>query len=730
MSDAQPTGERTGFGTLEGVFVPTLLTILGVIMYLRLGWVVGNAGLGLGVVIILIAFAITGATGLSLSSVVTNIRIGAGGAFSVISRSLGLEVAGSVGIPLYLAQSLAVAMYVFGFRAGWLYVFPDHPALVVDLVIFAALFGIASVSASFAFRTNYVVLAIIVGSLVSIAVAAATGSMSEPITWVGDFPGAPENDFGGASFWEVWAVFFPAATGILAGANLSGELRDPRRSIPRGTLGAMAVSLVIYLLLAVWMARSATIDELTRNYTAMIDLAAWGPAVVAGLLGATFSSALSSLVGAPRILQALAEQGVVPASDVLAAVDDGGEPRNASYLTAVIVVLALLLRDLNAIAPLITMFFLITYTMLNVVIVLEKRLGLVSFRPLLRVHGSVPLLGMVGCLFAMFIVNPAFALAAVVLVLGFYAYLTRRKLDAPGDDMRSGLFVALAEWAAKRASELQTDESFRAWKANILVPAEGSGELRGEFRLIHAIAHPKGSVKLVGVDTTGDPELREERLAGLAEDFRREGVFTSWTSLEAATLTAGVVTSMQALRGGFLKPNLVFLRRPTGEDATETFALLQAAAHRSGLGILLYAEHPRAGLGRRRHVRLWLEGGDDWALRMDLPNLDVATLVAYKLRESWEAELHVTAVVGSDEEAVPAQAFLNHLIAQARLTATPEVVLSPEGLAAAGRQVEPADLNILALPEQSDLDRIDRLVVHLGGACLAAHDSGRERAFA
>lgn len=730
MSDAQPTGERTGFGTLEGVFIPTLLTILGVIMYLRLGWVVGNAGLGLGVVIIVIAFAITGATGLSLSSVVTNIRIGAGGAFSIISRSLGLEVAGSVGIPLYLAQTLAVAMYVFGFRAGWLYVFPDHPSLVVDLVIFAALFGIASVSASFAFRTNYVVLAIIVASLVSIGIAAATGSMNEPITWVGDFPGAPENDFAGASFWEVWAVFFPAATGILAGANLSGELRDPRRSIPRGTLGAMALSLVIYLVLAVWLARSATTDELVENYTAMIDLAAFGPAVIAGLLGATFSSALSSLVGAPRILQALAEQGVVPGASVFASVDDRGEPRNATLLTAGIVVLALLLRDLNAIAPLITMFFLITYAMLNVVVVLEKRLGLVSFRPLLRVHWSLPVLGMVGCLFAMFIVNPAFALAAVVLVMGFYAYLTRRKLDAPGDDMRSGLFVAVAEWAAKRASELESGDSFRAWKANILVPAEASGELRGEFRLIHAIAHPKGSVKLVGIDTDGAPELREERLEGLAEDFRREGVFTTWTSLEAEDLHSGVVTSMQALRGGFMRPNLIFLRRNAEDVDPAAIQLLQRQAHESGLGVLLYADHPRAGLGRRRHVRLWLEGHDDWALRMDLPNLDVATLVAYKLRESWDAELHIAAVVADDDETAQARAFLDHLLGQARLSATTEVVHSPEGLVAAGDQVEPADLNILALPEQAELDRLDRLVDAFGGACLAAHDSGRERAFA
>ena len=128
--------ESKAFGTFSGVFAPTLLTILGVIMFLREGWVVGNAGLLGAWLIILIAFGITGFTGLSLSSITTNIRIGAGGAFSIISQSLGLEVGGSIGVPLYLSQALAVSMYIFGFRAGWLWIFPDHPALIVDLVTF------------------------------------------------------------------------------------------------------------------------------------------------------------------------------------------------------------------------------------------------------------------------------------------------------------------------------------------------------------------------------------------------------------------------------------------------------------------------------------------------------------------------------------------------------------------------------------------------------------------
>ena len=130
------------FGTFGGVFTPTLLTILGVIMYLRLGWVVGNAGLLGAWLIIVIAFMITLTTALSMSSITTNIRIGAGGAYAIISQSLGLEVGGSLGIPRYVSQGLAVTMYIFGFREGWLSIFPGHPAFLVDVIVFAVIYNL------------------------------------------------------------------------------------------------------------------------------------------------------------------------------------------------------------------------------------------------------------------------------------------------------------------------------------------------------------------------------------------------------------------------------------------------------------------------------------------------------------------------------------------------------------------------------------------------------------
>ena len=728
-------GEALGYGTLEGVFTPTLLTILGVIMYLREGWVVGNAGLGGAWLIILVAFAITGATAASLSSVATNVRIGAGGAFSVISQSLGLEAGGSIGIPLYVAQALAVALYVFGFRTGWLYLFPDHPALVVDLVVFAVLFVIAFVGPTLAFRVQYLILAIVLASLVSIGASVVDGGLSQPVEWFGRYPGAPETDFAGTSFWGVFAVFFPAATGILAGANLSGELRDPRRSLPVGTLGAIAVALVIYLVLAYWLARVATPSELTANYTIMIDRAFWGPAVLAGLLGATFSSALSSLVGAPRILQAIAEHGVVPGSGALARITRG-EPRNAVWLTGVIVLVALMLRDLNAIAPLITMFFLVTYTTINGVVLVEQGLGLASFRPQFRVPIVVPLVGALGCLLAMFVVNVLVGVLAVVLVLAFYAVLVRRRLRSPFDDVRSGLFRAIAEWAAKRVTLLRPSER-RTWKPNLLLPVHAPGEARGASAFVEALTWPRGSVQCIALPNgrLHSEGLREE-LDTLVAGLRERGVYASWTGVEGEPVGHGTVVAMQALQGSLFAPNTVLLRlgdgrREDGEPDDVDLLQIVEETERSSLGALILGEHARAGLGRQRRVALWIDDqSPHWELSMDLHNLDLAVLVGYTLTRNWGGSLDLLMVVGNPEDEGQARAYLQRLVAAARLPSDSGVHVFDGALEAAVETAPAADLALFTLRRRPDPELLRSLVERAGTSCLFVRDSGQESALA
>ncbi|MBT3322451.1 MAG: hypothetical protein HN392_09220 [Anaerolineae bacterium] len=274
------------FGMFAGVFTPTVLTILGAIMYLRTGWVVGNAGFGGAVIIILLAHVITVSTGLAVSSVVTNTRVGAGGAFAIISQSLGLEVGGSVGIPLFLAQSISIALYVLAFTESWLRIFPMHPEALVAILTFIAVFGIVYISAQFASKTQFIILGIVGFSLFSIVLASFpimgnTGLTETPIFWGG---------FRAANFWKTFAVFFPAVTGIMVGISMSGSLRKPRKDIPIGTMSAIGLTLFVYLALAFWLSRIATPEELINNTTLMVDKAFWGWAILAGMLEGLFSS--------------------------------------------------------------------------------------------------------------------------------------------------------------------------------------------------------------------------------------------------------------------------------------------------------------------------------------------------------------------------------------------------------------------------------------------------------
>lgn len=731
--DEQKQPKRKKFGTFAGVFTPTLLTVLGVIMYLREGWVVGNAGLFGAWVIILLAFTITICTGLSMSSITTNIRIGAGGAYSIIAQSLGIEVGGSLGIPLFVSQALAGTMYIFGFREGWLYIFPDHPPLAVDIVTFVVIFSIAYISTSFAFRIQYVIMAVIAVSLISIFGTFFTAAELQPVTWWGTFPGAPETNFQGANFWIVFAVFFPASTGIMAGANMSGDLENPRRAIPLGTMSAIAISLVIYMALAYWLSRMATMEELSSTYTIMIDRALWGPIVLAGLLGATFSSGLSSLVGAPRILQALGENGILPAGKWLAQVTPNGEPRKAMWLTGGIVLAALFLRDLNAIAPLITMFFLITYAMINVVVLIEQSLGLISFRPILKVPRIVPLIGALGCFFAMFIINPTFSLISLFVVIVFYGILIKRQLTNPFQDVRSGLFVSMAEWAAKRVAELPTAQE-RAWRPNLLIPVEYPSDIRGTFNFVRDITNPKGSVKLVGLARAilDNIEILNNTLPKLAQDFREEGIYSSATIIDAEEYGKGVLSGMQSLSGAFFRPNVLFLSLPSppDEEREAELKMIISRAKQSRLGVLLFVEHSRARLGRKHNINIWSrDQTPNWHLSMELGNLDLAILISYQINRDWHGKIKMVSAIREAENVEAAQQYLTNLINLARIPDA-DVLVGHSDLDSFIQNTPQADLNVFGLPDDIDFEFVRRMVEQTRSTCLFVRDSGEENALA
>ncbi|MFC1791797.1 Na-K-Cl cotransporter, partial [Gemmatimonadota bacterium] len=420
--------------TFGGVFTPSILTILGVIMYLRFGWVVGNVGLGGTLLIVTLSTSITFLTALSIAAIATDQRVRIGGAYYMISRSLGIEAGGAIGIPLFLAQGLSVALYTVGFAESVVQVFPVLNEKAVGLVTTVGVAALALRSARTAIRAQYFIMGAIGLSLLSLLFGGPVENT--PVEVATQASHTPE------SFWVVFAVFFPAVTGIMAGVNMSGDLENPGRSIPRGTFAAIGVGYIIYMALPILMVRWADAGALVSDPLVMKRMAFWGDAILLGVWGATLSSAVGSILGAPRVLQALARDRILPRGFHWLGTGSGPEdtPRAGTVVTMGLALAAVWFGDLNLIAPVLTMFFLTTYGVLNISAGVEKLLQSPSFRPLFKVHWSLSILGAAGCVAVMFLINALATVVAVLFVFAVFLWLERRGLEAAWGDVRMGIW--------------------------------------------------------------------------------------------------------------------------------------------------------------------------------------------------------------------------------------------------------------------------------------------------
>jgi len=460
---AQPA--PTKFGTFGGVFTPSLLTILGVILFLRFANVVGYAGLWGTLAILLLATSITLVTGLSISSIATNMRVKGGGAYYLISRSLGVEFGGVIALFFYVAQAVAVALYIVGFTEALFSAFPaitlSHQAVatLTNLVVFVSVY----IGARWTIRMQYAILAILLLSITSFCIGAGMGISPEILQ-----TNLAPNWMEGGSFFIVFALFFPAVTGIMAGVNMSGDLKNPARSIPRGTFAAIGVSALIYIGMAVLLAASTSRTELLGGGFVLKDKAWSGALIYAGVISATLSSALGSMMGAPRILQAFARDNVFKRLKWFGqGSGPSGEPRHAILLTFLIAQIGVMAGDLNTIAPIITMFFLLTYGTTNLACFYEIISRNPSFRPTFRLnHWSLALLGALGCLGIMFLIAPAWAAVAIGLAAALYAVIARAEVRVQWGDIDSGLAYQRARKSLLRLEQERYHP--KNWRPSIL----------------------------------------------------------------------------------------------------------------------------------------------------------------------------------------------------------------------------------------------------------------------
>ena len=716
------------FGTFEGVFTPAVLTIIGVILFLRLGWVVGTAGLGGAILILVLAHLITISYGLSLSSICTNIKVGAGGSYDIIAKSLGPEIGGAIGLPLYVSFSLGAAMYIIGFTEAWQSIFPSHDPRIISSALLLVLIVVSYISTKLAMRVQFLIMAVIVFAFISFFMG--RGEVQPTlVTW---------GTFTHVGFWGVFAIFFPAVTGTEAGAAMSGDLKDPRRSIPIGIMTAIAATFVLYTITAFWLARHSRVDELMTNTNIMITLARWPWAVLAAIMGATVSSALACLVSGPRTLQALGRHRVAPFSSFFAMTSKAGEPRNAILITGVIVEISLLLGKLNTIAPLLTMFFLITYAMVNIVVAIEKSIGIVSFRPSFRIPKGIPIFGGLAALAAMFLINPVFSVVAIVIIIGVYTVLLKKHLKVRWGDVREALFVSIAEWAAKTAARFP--HHAKSWKPNLLVPIDDPKVWKTIIQLVRDVAYPGGTLRIFHVNVINEQkkvapakarkgaaakekiEKMTDELDRLVKPLKEEGLFIATATVEDTDYVTGSQIVMQTLKGMFFPPNALFVT--LSDDSKKDNQLIQLIDHGQdqGLGVIVLKQHPKLGFADKKTINLWL--------REKSPNKDLAILIALQLTRNWEGNLRLLNVVSSEPDIKRTHNRLRKFCAATRMPAHTEVIVLGGAFPDTLGEAPPADLNIFGLTETVDPNHMRELTESVQTTCLFIRDSGTESALA
>lgn len=548
-------------GTFGGVFTPSILTILGLVLFLRVPYVVGAVGLGQALLILALSTLVSVLTSISLAVVATNMRVGGGGEYYLISRTLGVEFGGAIGVVLYLAISVSIAFYAIGFAEAMVTELGRNSTVLIQLVAAALVLLLAAIGfigADLATRLQYLVMVLLVLALVSF-VAGAVGDFSTD--QLSDNLGRSDAVGPDVSFWEAFAIFFPAVTGFSQGVAMSGDLRSPSRSITRGTFAAVALSTAVYLGVLVLLAGLAPAADLVENTTTIIgDFSLAGWTMVLGVLAATVSSALASTLGSPRVLQRLGEDRVLPRIDVFATgAGPANNPRRALGISVLIALATIALGDLNAIAPIISMFFLATYGAINYATYFEMRAGSNAFRPRFRWGDRrVSLLGTVTCFGAILAINPLAGAAAALVLLGIYSYLRQRDVpDRWTDSGGSHHYTRAREHIVALADEPLPASDWRPC-ALAFVPRDPDNR---EHMLTMAswLEGDSGFLTAVRVLEGAGP-LRRRDAAAVQRDLAAEVVKIMPSATARALLVAdadvGVQTLMQAHGLGPIKPNL------------------------------------------------------------------------------------------------------------------------------------------------------------------------------
>jgi solute carrier family 12 sodium/potassium/chloride transporter 2 len=661
MQNLEKSGHQ--FGTFKGVFTPSILTILGVIMYLRFGWVLGNVGLIPTLIIVTLSSLITFFTVLSISALATNMKVKGGGAYYIISRSLGIEAGAAIGLPLFLAQALSISFYVVGFAESVVQIVPFFGIKIVSVISLILLFIVAFKSADLALKTQYIILLFIMLSLISFFMGSGNRVPLLP----------PETILPGKeNFWVVFAVFFPAVTGILSGVSLSGDLKNPEKSIPRGTLAAVTCSYAIYIAIPFFFVRFVQDNRLLLiDSMIMYKVARWGPLILAGLWGASLSSAMGTILGAPRTLQALAKDRII-FSFIRRGFGENQEPRIAMVVSFFIAFIGILAGGLNVIASVLSMFFLTTYGLLNLSAGFGRLIRSPSWRPKFRVHWVLSFAGAFGCFAVMFMINPGATFIAIFISISVYLLMKRRGLKAHWGDMKYGIIMLMVQLGLYKLAKKHPDE--KTWRPNILV-LSGSPTARWYLiEIANAISHGYGLLTVASIlpEKHVSPQRRENIEKTISNYLEERKVKALVKVYPADNLMNGISTLIEGYGFGPIEPNTILLGETEEEKNLIPFAGFVKMVYEDKRNLIIVKEGEiPSDTKKDRRIDVW------WNQKSKNAGLILSLAYLLNTSPSWpRSKLILKTIISSKDDLTNTEKGLRTFVEEGRLEADVDVILS------------------------------------------------------
>jgi solute carrier family 12 sodium/potassium/chloride transporter 2 len=691
-SNEQEAPQGHGFGTAP-VFLASVSTILGAVMFLRFGYAVGHTGLLGALLIILLGHAVTVPTALAIAEIATNRRVEGGGEYFIISRSFGVTIGGAIGISLYMSQAISVAFYMIAFAqafqplSSWFEAtlnVPFDPRMISVPATIGLVMVVLKKGADLGVKALWVVASVLALSLAMFFLGTGPSDIRpDSVNVFSDLPGRD-------SFMLVFAIVFPAFTGMTAGVGLSGDLAHPRKSIPLGIMSATVVGMLVYVLVVVKLASSANAQALGDDQLIMSQIAVWGPIIPIGLACATLSSAIGSILVAPRTLQAIGADAVLPRpgfnSFISAGVGEANEPRNATLVTSAIAIGFVFLGSMDMVARVVSMFFMVTYGALCAISFLEHFAARPSYRPSFRSKWYLSLIGAVMCLVLMLQMDLLFAVGAIAVMAGLYSVIRRSREGA--DDLAQifqGVMTQATRYLQIRLQKMPPDD----WRPSVIMITPRTFDRSAPVQLLEWLCNRYGfgtyfhhiEGKLIEENFEESQSVRDRLIQAMSE--RKGAIYMD--AMISPSMTSALAQSLQMPGVSGMANNTLLLEvgRNDGPEVLEEVVsgMLMAGVPRMNRLVLRHGEN---FFGTRKNIHVWLT----WH---DARNANLMILLSYILlgHRDWHgAEVSLFAAYPREEVKERAEE-IHGMISEGRLLIS--------------------EKNVLVIPTNDDID-FERLV--------------------